>query len=152
MQLRRQTGLLLFVSVFAAGPTLAATLKADQPVSVGGVETVCTGSSVDARSNPQWRDYSLRLEFVGEAGQYLGDEQVDVKGHGESLGVHCAGPWVLMNLPEGYYIIATSVAEVSHKDIIGRVPASGQFRLIVRFPDTGGIVTMNSRQPGILGF
>ena len=96
------------------------------------------------RADPRWRDYSLRLEFVGQNGQYLGDEQVNITGNGQSLDVHCQGPWVLMKLPKGDYKISTDVADAGHKDMTARVPASGQAHIVVRFPHAGGEVAHGS--------
>jgi hypothetical protein len=104
-----------------------------QAMDINRVRTVCTGVTSDARMNPEWRSYSLRLEFAGKRGEYLGDETVNVSGHGQNLSVHCGGPWVLMMLPAGTYHVAADVAEAGHQDITVHVPG----HVVVRFPNVG---------------
>jgi hypothetical protein len=105
-----------------------------QAMDINGVQTVCTGVTSDTRMNPEWKNYSLRLEFAGRDGQYLGDESVNVSGSGENLSVHCGGPWVLMMLPPGTYHVATDVTNAGHKDVTVHVPG----HVVVRFPNAGG--------------
>ena len=150
MRLARYATAFLFASAVGAGTALAEELPSDQPMTVGGIETVCTGTTLDTRTNPLWQDYSLRLEFVGAAGQYLGDETVTVTGNGQSVEVHCSDPWVLMKLPRGTYKIGTDVGEAGHRDLTARVPESGQAHIIVRFPNAGGEVASPIR-PGAPG-
>ena len=118
-------------------------MPSDTPMTVDGVETVCTGSDLDTREDPRWRDYPFHLEFVGKDGQYLGDETVTVTGNGHSVTVHCAGPWVLMKLPRGAYHVGMDIAEAGHRDITLRSPV----HRIMRFPGTGGEVSSPNR-PG----
>jgi hypothetical protein len=113
----------------------------DQPMTISGVETVCTGTALEARSDPQWRAYPFHLEVAGKDGQYLGDEQVTVTGNGHSVSVHCAGPWVLMKLPAGAYKVSLDVPEGGHRDLTIRVPG----RTVVHFPNAGGEVLPNGR-------
>ena len=112
-----------------------------QPTDINGVQSVCTGVTTDTRMNPEWRQYSLRLEFAGQAGQYLGDETVNVSGNGQNLSVHCGGPWVLMMLPPGTYRVSTEVADAGHKDLTVHVPS----HVVVRFPSAGGAETPAGR-------
>jgi len=105
-----------------------------QPTDINGVQSVCTGVTTDTRMNPAWKDYSLRLEFAGHGGQYLGDETVNVTGNGQNLSVHCGGPWVLMMLPPGTYRVAANVADAGEKTVTVHVPG----KVVVRFPDAGG--------------
>ena len=143
----RQSGCfaaILFVGLNGTGIALAGELAADQPASVGGVESVCTGTSLEARSDPRWDGYGLRLEFSGWDGHYLGDEDVNITGNGQSVNIHCAGPWILLKLPEGDYKIAADVADAGHKDVTAHVPATGQARIIVNFPNAGKIAGPDS--------
>jgi hypothetical protein len=127
---------ILSASILAAGGAVAqsTTPTEGQPMNIGGVETVCTGTTTDVRDDPRWQAYSLRLEFAGKDGQYLGDEMVNVAGNGQSVSVHCAGPWVLMNLPKGAYKVSADVAGAGHQDLTVQAPG----RVIVRFPNAGG--------------
>lgn len=129
---------IIVASILSSAAALAqgAASQDGQPMLVGGIETVCTGTTTDVRDDPRWQAYSLRLEFAGKDGQYLGDEDVSVSGNGHAVSVHCNGPWVLMKLPPGSYKVAADVAEAGHKELTVRVPG----RVIVRFPNAGGEV------------
>ncbi len=127
---------ILLAGLAATGVAYAQSnsLSDGQSMDVNGVQTACTGVSSDSRMNPEWSNYSLRLEFAGRGGQYLGDETVNVTGNGQNLSVHCAGPWVLMMLPPGTYRVASDVAGAGEKTVTVHVPG----RTVVRFPDAGG--------------
>ncbi|HXI99934.1 MAG TPA: hypothetical protein VNH44_01850 [Micropepsaceae bacterium] len=126
----------LLASGLAAGVALAQNSqpKDEQPMTVDGVETVCTGSSSEVRADPQWRSYPFHLEVAGKDGQYLGDEKVTVSGNGHSVSVQCSGPWVLMKLPAGDYKVSLDVPDAGHKDVTVKVPG----RTVVNFPQAGG--------------
>jgi hypothetical protein len=110
-----------------------------QPMTISGVETVCTGTTTDVRADPQWRAYPFHLEVAGKDGQYLGDENVTVSGNGHSVSVKCGGPWVLMKLPAGSYKVSLDVREAGHKDVTMQVPG----RTVVHFENAGGDVAPN---------
>ena len=142
MRFRHKTGIFFAaLLVPVAGMAQTPALEEDQPMMVNGVETVCTGTSTDARADPMWREYSLRLEFSGKDGQYLGDETVNVSGNGHSVSVHCIGPWVLMKLPSGTYKVSADVAEAGHKDVTVHAPG----RVLVHFPNAGGEVAPSGK-------
>ena len=126
----------LLAGLAASGVAYAQSnsLPDGQAMDINGVQSVCTGVTSDTRMNPEWKNYSLRLEFAGQGGQYLGDETVNVSGHGQNYSVHCRGPWVLMMLPPGSYHVAADVADAGHKDITVHVPG----HVVVRFPNAGG--------------
>jgi hypothetical protein len=134
---------ILFATILVPAAAMAQSpaLDADQPMMVNGVETVCTGASTDVREDPKWRDYSLRIEFAGKDGQYLGDEMVNVSGNGHSVSVHCDGPWVLMKLPSGSYNVSADVAEAVHKDVTVHAPG----RTVLHFPNSGGEVAPSGK-------
>jgi hypothetical protein len=127
---------ILLASVLAAGTAIAQgeNPKDEQPMTINGVETVCTGASTNVRADPQWRAFPFHLEIAGNDGQYLGDEKVTVSGNGHSVSVQCSGPWVLMKLPAGAYKVSLDVPDAGHKDVTIRVPG----RTVVHFPNAGG--------------
>ena len=142
MKIPHITKALLLASAFGIAPALSAeTLIPDQPMMIDGIETVCTGTSLANRQDPKWRAYTLRVEFVGKGGQYLGDEQIRVTGNEFDVTVQCQGPWMSMKLPSGTYHIAADVAAAGHMEMNVRVPASGHRVVIMRFPNAGGEVT-----------
>jgi hypothetical protein len=115
----------------------APPLPFDSPVSMRAMEAVCTGIGADARSDPRWPTYPLRIDLVGRAGEYLGQAEVTLSQNDEAIiGVRCGGPWLLLRLPPGAYDVTAVVENVSK---MGRVtvPATGQGRLVLRFPELG---------------
>jgi hypothetical protein len=126
---------LLFATSLGAGVALGETEPPmdDQPMMINGVETVCTGTTTEARADPRWAAYPFHMEVAGKGGQYLGDEEVTVTGNGHSVSAKCAGPWVLMKLPAGSYHVSIDVPEGGHKDLTMRVPG----RTVVHFPNAG---------------
>lgn len=121
-----------------AGPETV-TLAPDTPTRLGGLEAVCTGVGLDARENPAWSAYPLKVEFAGRGGQYLGDVHVRLSmTSGALASVNCSGPWLLFRLPAGKYRID---ADIEGKTVSSAaiVSTSGQSRVILRYPDLGGV-------------
>ena len=119
-----------------------AALAMDAPTNIDGVETVCTGVGLDARENPLWDQYALKVEVAGSAGRYLGDEIITVRKDGtDLLSLSCAGPWILFQLPPGRYDI---VAEMAGDTVSSPafVSGKGQGRIILRFPDANASYPM----------
>ena len=143
---RVQACVSIVATVALASTTFAAErLAVNEPGVIDGIETVCGGVSLNDRKDTRWRGYSLRLEFVGKGGQYLGDETVTVKGNEHEISVGCQGPWVLMKLPAGSYDVAADVADAGQKAAKVRVPARGQAVSYFRFPNAGGETTRTPR-------
>jgi len=115
----------LLAAFLSSGAALAATEAPgpDQAVTISGVETVCTGGSANVRAEPQWKGYSTRLEFAATNGEYLGGENVTIKGDGKTIAVRCAGPWLLMDLPKGSYDLHASAAGWSVKALSFHAPS-----------------------------
>jgi len=137
-QMKRALTASAVLTLLAAGLAVAQTQTPadDQPTTINGIETVCTGTTVDNRADPQWRAFGFHLEFAGKGGQYLGDEQVNVSGNGHSVSVKCGGPWVLMKLPAGMYHVTADVPDGGHRDFSMRVPG----HMVLHFPGGGGEV------------
>ena len=89
--------------------TQAAFAVQDQPVTIGGVETVCTGVG-SAKDNPAWGSYPVKLVFANAKGEDLAQEHISVMQGGKSVvETDCDAPWVLMKLPAGEYSVAASI-------------------------------------------
>lgn len=116
------------------------SLAPDTPTKVGDVDAVCTGIGLEARQNPAWGAYPLKIEIAGRGGQYLGDVSLTLSRDGRGLAsVHCDGPWILFRTAPGHYQLeARTEGKVATSAAF--VPASGQGRVILRFPDLGGEV------------
>lgn len=115
------------------------TLPPDEPVVVNGLDLVCTGVGEDARNDPRWRDYAVRIEFANAAAEYLSDAVLAVAtADGEQLfEVTCDSPWVLANLEPGKHVL-TATYEGIVKTEKFTAPKTGQGRFVVRFPEVGG--------------
>lgn len=131
----------VIVALIATFPAFAqefGTLVPDMPTRAGRIEIVCTGVSLDARENPAWATYPLKIEVVGRGGQYLGDVHLILSQKDNSVAtLTCGGPWILFRVPPGRYQVEaqTEGKAVSSSAI---VPATGQGRVILRFPELGG--------------
>ncbi len=89
--------------------TNAAQAVQDEPVMIGGVETVCTGVG-SAKDNPAWSAYPVKLVFANPAGENLAQVHVAVmQGAKPVVETECDAPWVLMKLPAGSYNVAAAM-------------------------------------------
>ncbi len=89
--------------------THAARAVQDQPVMIGGIETVCTGVG-SAKDNPAWSVYPVKLVFANPEGENLAQVHLSVMQGGKPLmETQCDAPWVLMKLPAGTYDVAATV-------------------------------------------
>ena len=150
MNFKQSAMAVLVASAFATTAALAAEkLTEEMPKAIDGIETVCDGVTIANRNDPKWRAYSLRMEFAGKGGQYLGGETVNVKGEEIDVSVTCQGPWVLMKLPAGSYHLSADVPDAGHKEMDVRVPASGQHVALFSFPNAGGEITRPVEAPRV---
>ena len=140
---------ILLASMVSAspGPSVPLALTLDTPAKVGNIETVCTGVGLDARQNAAWTSYPLRIEVAGRGGQYLGDVNLTIsQGSSVLATVTCAGPWLLFRLPAGRYKVEAGTEGKSVTSPV-LVPATGQSRVILRFPDLGGVIEVPGTNP-----
>jgi hypothetical protein len=123
----------------SAAPALAQnSIPMDQPVTVSGVDTVCTGIGADAQHDPRWGAYPIRIEFSNGASQYLSDAHVELAtAEGKELAaLDCDGPWVLFKLPAGRYKVTATLIDQpggGRSSAIFSPPASGQKRVVLGF-------------------
>jgi hypothetical protein len=122
-----------------SAPALAQnSISMDRPVTVSGVDTVCTGIGADAQHDPRWAAYPIRIEFSNGAAQYLTGAHVELAtAEGKQLAaLDCDGPWVLFKLAPGRYKVTatlTGQAEVGTSSAIFSPPAGGQKRVVLGF-------------------
>jgi hypothetical protein len=114
----------------------AQSIPVDRPTNVSGVTVACTGIGNREESEARWSNYPLKLQAVGGYGQYLGNQDVTLRGNdgSEIANVNCVGPWVLMRVQPGRYQATVTVPNAPSKDVNFTVPANGQRDVIVRFP------------------
>ena len=131
------------VGALAAGTAAAASyerLPDDEPETVNGIHVACTGVGDEAKSDPRWHDYSVRLEFAGGEQQYLADLDVSIEtARGEELlAVRCGGPWLLVDLNPGKYRVHAVFEHRLSKTAAITAPGHGQKRIVVAFPEVVG--------------
>jgi hypothetical protein len=120
-------------SAAAAGGEVV-VLPPDEPVEINGLKLVCTGVGDDAKKDPRWRSYAVRMEFANARAEYVSDVEVSVaKGGAVLLAVRCDSPWVLADLEAGKYEV-TATFDGQSKTQKFSAPKTGQTRLVVRFP------------------
>jgi hypothetical protein len=121
----------------------AVMMPVDTLTMVGDATAVCTGIGKDAREDPRWSAFPLRVEISGKDGQYLGDAIVEVKGAGldEELTLRCTGPWVLVDLPAGKYTVTTAAGHDGPMRTATVNVGTSQKRLVMNFPNLGGEIS-----------
>lgn len=114
-------------------------LPPDEPVVVNGFDLVCTGVGEDARNDPRWTAYPVRIEFANADAQYLSDVVLAVaKADGEQLfEVTCDSPWVLASIEPGKYVLAATYEGIVKTEKF-TAPKAGQARFVVRFAEVPG--------------
>jgi len=114
-------------------------LPDDEPTTVNGVDVACTGVGDEARNDPRWRDYAVRIEFAGGEAQYLADLDIAItdSGGAEVVEARCNSPWLVADLSPGKYVV-TGTFQGLTKTAKFTAPASGQARVVVRFPEVVG--------------
>lgn len=115
------------------------SLPPDQPVVVNGLDLVCTGVGEDARNDPRWTAYPVRIEFANATAQYLSDVVLAVATPGgkQLFEVTCDSPWILANLPPGKYVLAATYDGFTKNEKFTS-PRAGQARFVVRFTEVPG--------------
>ncbi len=101
------------VAVAAGGalawPMTQAFAVQDQPVTIGGVESVCTGVG-SAKDNPAWSAYPVKLVFANGAGEDLAQVHVTITQGGKAvMETDCDAPWLLVKAPAGSYGINATI-------------------------------------------
>jgi hypothetical protein len=126
------------VSAFI-GPAFAQnSIPMDQPITIGGVDTVCTGIGSEAQQDPRWQAYPVRIEFSNGGSQYLSGAHVELSAAGgkQLAALDCLGPWVLFKLPKGQYKVTATLTDQpggGTSSASFSPPASGQKRVSLIF-------------------
>jgi hypothetical protein len=120
-----------------AWPAAADALPMDNPITMNGVETVCTGIG-SAQDDPRWKSYPVRVEFSNGGAQYLAGGHVTLKSGNTQLGsFDCSGAWVLFRLKPGSYTVSATLTDQTgggERSVNFSPPASGQKRVVIQFP------------------
>lgn len=110
----------------------------DNPISIDGVQTVCTGIGDEAQHDPRWASFPIRVEFSNGGAQYLsGAHVVLLTAGGKSLAaLDCAGAWVLFKVGPGDYRIDATLLNNQGggtRSATFSPPAHGQKRVVLQF-------------------
>lgn len=121
-------------------PADAASIAMDQPITVNGIETACSGIGDQAKENLLWKEYPVRVEFSNAGAQYLSGAHVTLSQGGKTLAsFECSGAWVLFkNLKPGTtYKVAATITDqpgAGEKSASFTPPSSGQKRVVIQYP------------------
>jgi hypothetical protein len=125
-------------------PAHAASIPMDQPITVNGVETACSGIGDAPKGTPMWKTYPIRVEFSNGGAQYLSGSHVTLSQGGKVLtSFDCSGAWVLfkgLNAGSTYKVSATITDQLGAgaKSATFQPPASGQKRVVIQYPTASG--------------
>ena len=110
----------------------------DNPFSIDGVQTVCTGIGDEAQHDPRWTAFPIRVEFSNGGAQYLSGAHVALStASGKPLAaLDCAGSWVLFKLGPGEYKVDATLLNNQGggtRTATFSPPAHGQKRVELQF-------------------
>jgi len=75
----------------------------DTPVTINGVETVCTGVG-SAKDDPRWSAYPVKIVLATSGGANLANAHITVtKGRQTVVETDCDAPWILVKAEPGSY-------------------------------------------------
>jgi hypothetical protein len=132
----------LAILISAAAGTLVAfpaLAVQDQPVTIGGVESVCTGVG-SAKDNPAWGSYPIKLTFSNMSGENEAAEHIAVLQGGKTvMETDCDAPWLLIRAPAGHYDVQASLPGAATRTAHAAFTTSG----------SGAQKTVNLAFPGV---
>lgn len=113
-------------------------LPMDNPISIDGIQTVCTGIGDEAQHDPRWLAFPIRIEFSNGGAQYLSGAHVVLSSSaGKPLAaLDCAGPWVLFQVGPGSYKVTATLTGGQGGGTVSASfspPAKGQKRVVLDF-------------------
>jgi hypothetical protein len=119
-----------------AWPMTQAFAVQDQPVTIGGVDSVCTGVG-SAKDNAAWNAYPVKLVFANTSGEDLASVHVALTQGGKTvMETDCDAPWLLVRAPAGNYDVVASIP--GHGTRVARASLTGgagpQKTVTVTFP------------------
>lgn len=122
----------------AQAQPLVDMIPLDSETSIGGIGAACTGIG-QMRDDPRWLAYPVRVEISDAKNAYLAGEIVQVRAADGKplLNAECDGPWLLLKLPKGRYVVQARLIDYNAKPRSAPVtaPSSGQVRVVLQFTD-----------------
>lgn len=134
--LTRAIAAMLFASAqsLPAPPSIA---PLDVETRLNGVELACTGIGLEARSDPRWGSYGVRVELSNSRNEYLTGGAITLRdGSGRVvLSAQCDAPWLLLRLSPGRYSVEATMPDAAPRSSAFVAPRSGQLRVVLQFKD-----------------
>jgi hypothetical protein len=128
-----------FTAYHTARADDANAIAADRPTEINGINVACSGVGDEAREDPRWAEYAVKIEFANRDAEYLSDIDVTLSDAAGEVLVHvrCETPWLLADLPAGKYMVAGTFQDITKTAKI-TAPQTGQARVVIRFPEISG--------------
>lgn len=109
----------------------------DTPVTINGVEAVCTGVG-SAKDNPAWKAYPVKVVVATSGGADLANAHISLsQGGKEVAGLDCDAPWVLFKAPAGRYTATATLiggSGASHSTNFSTSGSGAQKEVTITFP------------------
>jgi hypothetical protein len=109
----------------------------DTPVTINGVEAVCTGVG-SAKDDPRWSAYPVKVVLATTGGANLANAHITLtKGRQEVAGLDCDAPWILFKAPPGVYTVTATLiggSGRSNSANFGTTGSGRQKEITITFP------------------
>ena len=108
----------------------------DTPVTINGVEAVCTGVG-SAKDNPDWKGYPVKVVVATAGGADLANAHISLSQGGKEIaGLDCDAPWVLFKAPAGSYTATATMIGGSGRSHSTNFSTNGgaQKEITITFP------------------
>lgn len=109
----------------------------DTPVTINGVEAVCTGVG-SAKDDPRWSAYPVKVVLATMDGANLANAHVTLtNGRQEVAGLDCDAPWILFKAPPGAYTVTATLIGGSGRSSSAKFGTTGSGRqkeVTIMFP------------------
>ena len=117
----------------------------DTPVTINGVEAVCTGVG-SAKDDPRWAAYPVKIVLATSGGANLANAHVTLtKGRQEVAGLDCDAPWILFKAPPGSYTATATLIGGSGRSSsvnFGTTGSGRQKELTITFASSNPAVSL----------
>ncbi|MBA2588603.1 MAG: hypothetical protein H0U98_08270 [Alphaproteobacteria bacterium] len=109
----------------------------DTPVTINGVEAVCTGVG-SAKDDPRWSAYPVKVVLATVGGANLANAHITLtNGRQEVAGLDCDAPWILFKAPPGAYTVTATLIGGSGRSSSAKFGTTGSGRqkeVTIMFP------------------
>jgi len=109
----------------------------DTPVTINGIEAVCTGVG-SAKDDPRWSAYPVKIVLATTGGANLANAHVTLnRGGQEVAGLDCDAPWILFKAPRGSYTATAALIGGSGRSSSSSFSTTGagpQKEITITFP------------------